>query len=87
MFGGSKTSKLSIGEPQSLDQSPDAHSQSPPFSVDHSIRMSLFIPENGKESITMQNAPTWGDNSHSAKGPGGQNQGVPEGVSVGYTGS
>ena len=29
----------------------------------------------------------WGDNSHSAKGPGAQNQGVPEGVSVGYTGS
>ena len=29
----------------------------------------------------------WGDNSHSAKGPGGQNQGVPEGFSVGYTGS
>jgi hypothetical protein len=29
----------------------------------------------------------WGDDSHSAKGPGGQNQGVPEGFSAGYTGS
>ena len=32
-------------------------------------------------------AATWGDNSHSATGPGCQDQGVSEGVSVGYTGS
>ena len=31
--------------------------------------------------------PAWGDNAHSANGPGGQNHGVPEGVSVGCTGS
>ena len=32
-------------------------------------------------------ADTWGDNSHLAKGPGCQNQGVPKGFPMGYTGS
>jgi hypothetical protein len=30
---------------------------------------------------------TWGDNRHSAKGPGGQHQGDPGGFSVGFSGS
>ena len=29
----------------------------------------------------------WGENYHSARGAAGQNQGVPDGFSVGYTGS
>jgi hypothetical protein len=43
--------------------------------------------ESGASSLGTTRCGTWGDNSHSAKGPAGQNQGVPEGFSVGYTGS
>jgi hypothetical protein len=49
----------------------------------------LEAPEARRQIVPAARAAvlTWADNSHSAKGPGGQSQGVPEGILVVYTGS
>ena len=48
--------------------------------------MTLRPMESGTGRRTsVCSAAAWGDNSHSAKGPRGQSQGVPEGFSVRFS--
>ena len=52
----------------------------------HSLRLKLEDLTSDRAGVMAKVCRAWGDNSHSAKGPGGQNQGISEGFSVGYTG-